>query len=111
MAGLTIGNIGLFLITVFAQIAGFAMLPRTNGFSDPLWTGICIAAGAISLWPLAHLIHLGVPLSGLVPILAATVPLVTIFVGLFFYSEAASITKVAMLVVACGLVGLASSLK
>jgi hypothetical protein len=60
---------------------------------------------------LVHLIHLGVPLSGLVPLLAATVLFVTIFGGLFLYSEAASITKIAMLVSACGLVGFASSLK
>lgn len=111
MAGLTLANIGLFLITVFAQIAGFAMLARTEGFSDPVWTSLCIAAGAISLWPLAYLIHHGAPLSGLVPILAATVPFVTIFVGLFLYGEAASTLKIVMLVLACGLVGFASSLK
>jgi hypothetical protein len=57
------------------------------------------------------MIHAGLPLSLLIPIVAATVPLATIFVGITFFKEVASITKILVLCTACILIGIASALE
>ncbi len=101
-------NIILFTLICVGQIIGGALLPKTNGFTDLGWTIACLAVYSLSFWFMALLIKLGIPLSSMVPLMAAIVPLSLIGVGVAFYGESASWTKIAMLCAACGLVGLAS---
>ena len=108
---LSFTSVGLFVFLLLTQILGASLLPRTAGFTDPLWTAACLTTYFVSLWSFAYMIRAGMPLSLLVPILAATVPLATIFVGIVFYKEAASAAKIITLCSACGLIGFASSLK
>ncbi len=86
-------------------------MPKSNGFIDLDWTIVCLAVYSFSFWLMALMIRLGIPLSSLVPLTAAIVPLALIGVGVFFFGESASWAKIAMLVSACLLVGLASNFR
>lgn len=111
MQTLSITSVGMFIFVLITQILAVALLPRTAAFTDPVWTVACLGVYAVSLWVLAYLLHSGAPLSLLIPVLAATVPLATIFVGVLVYNEAASLLKIAILGSACALIGVASMVK
>jgi multidrug transporter EmrE-like cation transporter len=108
---MTAGSVALFLFLIVSQIIATSLLPRTVGFTDLQWTIACLGVYAVSLWSLAHIIHKGMPLSLVVPILAAVVPLASIAVAVVFYKEAASLFKIVLLCSACGVIGLASGIK
>jgi hypothetical protein len=46
----------------------------------------------------------------LIPAMSALVPLASIVVGVLVYHESTSVPRIALLVVACGLIGFASAL-
>lgn len=109
--GLSTASVALFLVTISSQMAAISLLPRTAGFTEPYWTIACLGLYAISMWCLAYMIHAGMPISVMIPILAAVVPLATIAIGILFYKEAASVLKILILCGACGMIGLASMTK
>jgi small multidrug resistance pump len=43
----------LLAIAITVEVGGTALLPRTAGFTDPLWTTVVIAAYALSIGLLA----------------------------------------------------------
>ncbi len=104
-------TLAIFTIVLFTQILAISTLPRTEGFMSFSWTSLCLGLYFLSFWGLAHMIHKGLPLSLLVPMLAALVPLATIAIGVIFYKESASLLKILMLSLACGLIGAASAAK
>jgi multidrug transporter EmrE-like cation transporter len=108
---LSFASAGLFLVLISSQMVAISLLPRTAGFTDLYWTVACLGLYAISMWCLAYMIHAGMPLSVMIPILAALVPLVAIGIGVVFYKETASVLKIAILCGACGMVGVASLMK
>jgi multidrug transporter EmrE-like cation transporter len=103
--------VGLFLFITLTQILAISLIPRTAAFTDPYWTIACLSVYLVSLWTLSYMIHTGMQLSLLIPILSAIVPLATIAIGVIFYKEAASLYKVVLLCAACGMIGVASSMK
>lgn len=60
---------------------------------------------------MARLTASGVPLSILIPFTSALVPLAVSTVGVLVYGEPASLLRVVLLLVACLLIGVASSLR
>ena len=60
----------------------------------------------VSAWALFRLVYSGMQLSILMP-LAAAIPLATIAVGVLVHGETASVQKIGLLVIACGLIGFA----
>jgi hypothetical protein len=60
---------------------------------------------------MSYVIKEGMPLSLLVPTIAAGMPLASIAIGVIFYAEPVSPTKLLMLGSACALVGFASTIK
>lgn len=108
---MTVSSVALFFFLVVSQIVAVSLLPRTAGFTNLYWTIACLSVYAASLWSLAYIIHTGMPLSLVVPILAAVVPLMSIAVALVFYKEAASLLRIVLLCFACGVIGLASAVK
>jgi multidrug transporter EmrE-like cation transporter len=108
---LSFASTGLFLVLISSQMVAISLLPRTAGFTDLYWTVACLGLYAISMWCLAYMIHAGMPLSLMIPILAALVPLVAIGIGVVFYKEAASVFKIVILCGACGMIGVASLIK
>jgi len=109
--GLSFTSVAMFLFLASTQVLTVSLLPRTAGFTDPNWTIACLVIYSLSLWSLAYMIHAGMPLSLLLPILAAALPLATIAVGVTLFHETASALKIALLCAACGIIGLASAVK
>lgn len=110
MAGISPLVIVMLLISAGAQILGLFLLPATKGLTLPLPTIAAAAAFLFGIGLMARIAHSGVNLSLLVPVLAAIVPIGAIMVGIFAYGETATLAKVATLVVACILIGVANLL-
>ena len=64
----------MIALVAITQVAGAAMLVKTGGFRDLVWTVACLATYAVSLFLLAETIRQGMALSLAMPILAALVP-------------------------------------
>jgi small multidrug resistance pump len=111
MQGISTGTLLLFAAAIAGQVIGVTTLPRTAGFTNAPFTILALAAFDVSLLFCARLLTSGVNLVGLVPIMSASVPLISVACGILLYGEGASLLKVAVLVVACGLVGVASRLQ
>ncbi|HKT72183.1 MAG TPA: hypothetical protein VJQ47_04785 [Steroidobacteraceae bacterium] len=101
----------MVVISIVAQVLGAALLPRTGGLTQPGYTAACALCYVVGIGLLARVVHAGVELGIVIPILAATIPLASIAVGVFVYGESAAPLKLALLVVACAAVGVAASLK
>jgi multidrug transporter EmrE-like cation transporter len=110
MRGFSLSTVGLFAAAVIAQIVSVAVLPRTLGFNNLPYTLACLVAFDLSLWLCARLSQNGVNLGLLIPAMSALVPLASIAVGMVIYHEPASVSRLALLTVACGLIGIASAL-
>lgn len=108
MAGLSATVILTFLVVVIAQTIGISILPKTQGFTNIGYALGAAAAFILSLAAMARLIQSGVNLGILIPLMASTIPLASVVIGIFVYGESASLPKVGLLVVACILVGVAS---
>jgi multidrug transporter EmrE-like cation transporter len=111
VAGISVKVIAFFIFIVITQIGGSSMLAKTDGFRSPVWTAACLATYFFSFWAMAAVIRQGMPLSLLIPLMTAVIPLAVICIGVFAFGEAASFTKIAVLGAACVAVGLASAMK
>ncbi len=109
--GISGKTILLFAAIIATQIIGGIFLPRTNAFRHVGWTVLCVGTYIISFWCMSVSISRGLPLSMLMPILAATVPLALVIVGVVIYREPASLQKIAVLGAACIAIGFASTMK
>ena len=54
-AGVSVRMIVLFAVAVAGQIGGSLLLGRTEGWTNPLWSALCVAVYAPSFWALATL--------------------------------------------------------
>jgi small multidrug resistance pump len=102
-------SISFFAVAVFTQVAAVALLPRTQGFTQPLWTGLCCVLFLVGVGALARLSYRGVELGILIPIMSVFVPLATILAGIVFYGESTSPVKLSLLGVSCILIGIAAA--
>jgi small multidrug resistance pump len=110
MFGLSLPIIGQFIASVILQVIAISALPMTAGFTKIGPTLACIIGFAVAIGLLARIAASGVQLSILIPLSAAAVPIAVVLVSIFFYGEPAPILRVAMLIGACALVGVASTL-
>lgn len=109
--GVPIQTILLFVVVIATQIIGGIFLPRTDAFRNMPWTAACLGTYVLSFYLMAVMISRGMPLSLLLPLMAALVPLAMVGVGVWMYGEPASWTKLAILAGACGLIGVAGAVK
>lgn len=100
-----------FVASIIFQIIGLSLLPRSAGFTQPWPTVGVILAFIAGIWLMARLSASGVPISLLLPLSAAVVPLVIVFIGVLLYGEPATARQVALLVAACLLIGVASAIR
>ncbi|WP_066553332.1 hypothetical protein [Croceicoccus bisphenolivorans] len=108
-AELTARAVALFAVVVGGQIGGSILLAYTAGFTRPGWSVLCALVYAMSLYSLAVLLKEGAPLSLMMPLLAAVVPLGSMLLALTLLGEPASLLRVGLLVLACVVIGIASS--
>ncbi len=111
MPTLSLTLIGTFFVSITLQVAALSLLPITQGFSRPLPTIALIVLFITGIGLLARIIATGVPLSILLPVSSAVVPLAVLVVGVTFYGEPASLLRVALLIAACGLIGVATIIR
>jgi multidrug transporter EmrE-like cation transporter len=109
--GIPVQTVLLFALIIVTQILGGIFLPRTDAFRNVGWTALCLGTYILSFWVMALVISRGMPLSLLLPLLAAIVPLAMVGVGVWIYGEPASMAKIGWLLAACGAIGVASSIK
>jgi quaternary ammonium compound-resistance protein SugE len=108
--GLTLRIVTLFMVGAAGQVGGSLLLGRTEGWTNPAWSAACIAIYAVSFWALATLIREGGPLSIIMPLLAAVVPLIVTLVAIFAMGEPASWPRLGLLTFACVVIGVAGAI-
>jgi hypothetical protein len=110
MRGISLTTGLLFAGALIAQVISVAVLPRTLGFSNVPYTLACLIAFDLSLWICARMSLGGMNLGLLIPAMSALVPLASIVVGIVVYHEPALLPRIALLIAACGLIGIASAI-
>lgn len=107
-SGLSARTVVLFAFVVVTQVAGSSLLVKTDGFRAAGWTALCLGIYLASFFAMATMLREGAPLGMVMPLLAAVVPLMVIGIGVAFYGEPASWTRLALLGLSCVLIGVAS---
>lgn len=102
--------IGGFLLSMLSQFAGLALIPATRGFTAPVPTAACIAAFLLGIGISARLVHNGVELSIITPLMTVALQLLVLVVATTVYHESASLLRVGMLISAALMVGAATRL-
>jgi multidrug transporter EmrE-like cation transporter len=97
-----------FIVVLASQLVGLGLLPKTQGYTNLGYSLASLAAYTVSFVAMARLIRSGTGLAILIPALAATIPLVSVAIGVLAYGESASLPKVGILLAACALIGVAS---
>lgn len=110
MANISINVVLMFFISIASQVFAVYMLPLTRGSTAPIPTLTVIASFCLFAVLLSRLLNSGLNLSFVIPIISAAIPLGATFVAILVYGESASFAKVASLVVACALIGVANVL-
>jgi small multidrug resistance pump len=87
-----------FAISIVGQFIALALIPATRGFIAVWPTLGCILCFIGSLWVSARLVHAGVELSILTPIITVALQIFVLVVGITIYGESASLTKIGLLV-------------
>jgi multidrug transporter EmrE-like cation transporter len=95
-------------LSVIAQVAGIALLPLTRGYTNLLYTTLAIFSFVVGTFFMARLVNSGVNLSFIMPVIAASIPILAIAVGIFFYGEVLPPARLGMLLFACVLIGVAN---
>lgn len=102
--------IGGFLLSMLSQFAGLALIPATRGFTA-LWpTVACISAFLVGIGISAQLVHNGVQLSIITPLMTVALQLLILVVAVTAYGEPASVAKIGLLVCAALMIGAATRL-
>ena len=106
---MSITTVSIFLVSMALQVFALSLLPASEGFMRPLPTAALVISFVCGIGLMARLSASGIPLSILIPVAAAIIPLALIAVGVVFLGEQAPMLRVFLLIGACILIGLASS--
>jgi quaternary ammonium compound-resistance protein SugE len=101
----------LFFLSLGSQVIAVSVLPKTDGFTAPLWTITCLIPYLVAMWLIAVMIRQGTALSVVMPLFAAAVPLAAIAVDYCVYGKGFSVTKLGLLVGSCCAIGVAGSMR
>jgi multidrug transporter EmrE-like cation transporter len=106
--GISGSAIATFAVVLVCQVIGVSLLPKTQGYTHLGYSRAQLSMFAISFALMARMIRSGVQLGILIPILSTAMPLASVVIGVILYHESPSLPRVAMLLVACLLIGLAA---
>lgn len=110
MPTLSLPIIGGFIATIIGQFIALALIPATRGFTAVIPTILCIVLFVGSIGISARLVHSGVDLSMLTPIITVSLQILILIVAITVYGESASAAKIALLVGAALMIGAATKL-
>lgn len=83
----------LLLSAIGVEVAATASLPRTDGFRDPLWTGLVMLGYALSFWLLVMVIR-SIPVSMAYAIWSGLGTAGIAVVGVLFLQERLDLLKI-----------------
>lgn len=89
-------TLGLLFAAIAAEVAASAALPRTQGFRDPLWTGLVVGGYAVSIWLLALVVR-HMPVSTAYAIWAGLGTAAVAVIGAVWLGESLNAVKIAAL--------------
>jgi len=98
----------MVVIATLSQIYAAYLLPLTRGLTSIPSTIAAVVAVLITMGLMARIVHAGVNLGLLVPVMSSTVPICAIVMGILFYGETASPMKIGALLGACLLIAVAN---
>jgi small multidrug resistance pump len=96
----------LLALAIVIEVASTALLPRTNGFTSPLWSVVVVGGYAVSIGLLAVVVK-SIPVSLTYAVWSGAGTALVAVVGLVFLGESLSRLQVTSLVlIVVGVVGL-----
>jgi small multidrug resistance pump len=96
----------LLAVAIVVEVASTALLPRTNGFSNPLWSLLVLAGYAVSIGLLAAVVK-SIPVSVTYAVWSGAGTALVAVVGLLFLGESLSRVQVGSLaLIVVGVMGL-----
>lgn len=96
----------LLLAAIGIEVVSTALLPRTNGFTDPLWSVGVVAGYAVSIWLLAVVVRT-LPVSTAYAVWSGLGTAIVAVLGYWFLGEQMGLLKAASLaMIVLGVVGL-----
>jgi small multidrug resistance pump len=96
----------LLVLAIGVEVAATALLPRAEGFRDPVWSLTVVAGYAISIWLLAVVVR-SVPVSVAYAVWAGLGTAAVAVIGYVFLGESMGWLKAASLgLIVLGVVGL-----
>ena len=96
----------ILAIAIGIEVVSTALLPKAQGFTDPLWSGVVLAGYAVSIWLLTVVVRT-MPVSVAYAIWSGVGTALVAVVGYFFLDEPLGWVKVASLaMIVVGVVGL-----
>jgi len=96
----------LLLAAIGIEVVSTVLLPRTHGFTDPLWSVVVVAGYAISIWLLALVVRT-LPVSTAYAVWSGLGTALVAVVGYLWLDEQMTLLKAASLaLIVVGVVGL-----
>jgi small multidrug resistance pump len=96
----------LLLLAIGVEVAATALLPKADGFRDPLWSLAVIAGYALSIWLLAVVVR-SMPVSVAYAVWAGLGTAAVAVIGFLFLGEPMGLLKATSLgLIVLGVVGL-----
>lgn len=96
----------LLLAAIGIEVAATALLPRSEGFTDPLWSVVVLGGYAASIWLLAIVVRT-IPVSMAYAVWSGVGTALVAIVGYLWLGEQMSLLKAASLgLIVVGVVGL-----
>ena len=87
---------GLLLLAIGAEVGATAALPRTDSFSNPVWTALVLGGYAVSIWLLAVVVK-SMPVSVAYAVWAGLGTAAIAVIGVIVLGESWDLTKAAAL--------------
>lgn len=96
----------LLMAAIGVEVIATALLPRADGFTDPLWSVIVVAGYAVSIWLLAVVVK-SMPVSIAYAVWAGVGTAIVALIGVLFLGESLGLLKtVSLALIIAGVVGL-----
>ncbi len=96
----------LLLVAIAVEIVATALLPRAEGFTDPLWSGVVLGGYGVSIWLLAIVVRT-MPVSVAYAVWSGLGTAIVAAVGYAFFGETMSWAKALSIgLIVAGVVGL-----
>ena len=100
------GAMVLLMVAIGIEVVATGLLPKTEGFSNPLWSAVVVVGYAVSIWLLALVVRT-VPVSVAYALWSGVGTAIVAVVGYLFLNESMGWVKaVSLVMIVVGVVGL-----